>query len=298
MTFYLFLLINLPHHHSSQIIKVPIKSRYWDQVHAFSKITYFPHLIALIVRFNRTKAGEYQVPGMSSFLSVLQSIRGHRVLYRVFIPEGSSSAETVFILNNYKFLTGKIDKIPMDGTIMASTYLATLDTQRSLILNSMRNFATKKQDALWANRPENYPFSRDEWIIIGSILEKEGLDFIDKQKICGVIINRLKKKMRLQIDATILFIKTKGLYAQRITWDDLTNQNHRSSYNTYINYGLPPGPITNPGVESLKAALTPISHNFLYYRLVKGSHIFNETFEGHKLCAKEIIQTKSLPMTS
>jgi UPF0755 protein len=220
---------------------------------------------------------------MSSFLALLRALKG-RVLYRIFIPEGASSREILNILNKAEFLSGEIEAMPADGALMASTYLVTSNTRRQCVIKIMKNYAIKQHEALWKTRPADYPLTREQWIVLASLLEKEGLDLVDKQKICGVIMNRLQKKMRLQIDATVLYIKTDGLYSEKINWEDLKRKNHRSDYNTYAHSGLPPGPISNPGVESLKAALNPIKHNFLYYRIYNGGHVFSESFEKHKAC--------------
>ena len=102
-------------------------------------------------------------------------------------------------------------------------------------------------------------------------------------KISGVIYNRLDKKMKLQIDATVLYPLTKGKYNKKRTlYKDLEVD---SPYNTYKNQGLPEGPICNPGINALKAAVSPQKHSYLYYhtdKTGKGTHIFSETFSQHE----------------
>ena len=146
----------------------------------------------------------------------------------------------------------------------------------------------------------NYGIFKDEqeWIIFASILEKEGISYEDKQKIAGVILNRMKKKMRLEIDATAIYIKTNGKYDKKLRWneiqsgkfdlDDSETISYKSPYNTYRNKGLPPGPICNPSIESLSAALNPEKHKYLYYRVIEGNkHVFSENFEQHKSLVRE-----------
>ena len=101
-------------------------------------------------------------------------------------------------------------------------------------------------------------------------------------KISGVIYNRLDKKMKLQIDATVLYPLTREDRKKRTLYKDLEVD---SPYNTYKNQGLPAGPICNPGINALKAAVSPQKHSYLYYhtdKTGKGSHIFSETFSQHE----------------
>ncbi len=101
--------------------------------------------------------------------------------------------------------------------------------------------------------------------------------------IAGVIENRLATKMKLQIDPTVLYTTTNGLYnAKKVYYKDLKV---KTVYNTYVIKGLPAGPICNPADTAIKAAMNPKKHKYLYYRTdgsKKGTHVFTETFEEHK----------------
>lgn len=123
-----------------------------------------------------------------------------------------------------------------------------------------------------------------EVITKASMIEREAKTDADRKMIAGVIENRLKKDMRLQIDATVMYVITNGLYnADKVYYKDLEK---RSPYNTYANTGLPIGPIANPGIKSIEASLNPAQHDYLYYRTDEskndGSHIFTKNFEEHK----------------
>ena len=96
---------------------------------------------------------------------------------------------------------------------------------------------------------------------VGAMVEKEAETDGDRAPIAGVIYNRLKKNMRLQIDATVQYAQ--GFHKTRLMYSDLTVN---SAYNTYKNAGLPPGPICNPGLPSLRAALEPAHSDYLFYR--------------------------------
>ncbi len=126
-------------------------------------------------------------------------------------------------------------------------------------------------------------FNENEIIIIGSLLEKEGLDYFDKKNISSVIFNRLKKDMKLQIDATVIFALTDGEYdlERKILLSDL-NINH--PYNTYKIKGLPPQPISYVGKKTLDILFENYESEFLFYFFDKSlnRHIFSENYKKHK----------------
>lgn len=122
-----------------------------------------------------------------------------------------------------------------------------------------------------------------ETIILASILEREALLESEMPKIAGVINNRIEKGMKLQVDATVQYVVSNGEYnVNRITYSDLKIN---SPYNTYVVSGLPVGPIANPSIKAIEAALSPEKHDYLYYhtdtKKNDGSHIFTKTYEEH-----------------
>ena len=125
-----------------------------------------------------------------------------------------------------------------------------------------------------------------ENIIIASLIEKEAKLESERPIVSGVIANRTKKGMAYQIDASVLYAATNGLFDNDDSVFIAKNiKNLDSPYNTYMYSGLPAGPICNPGITSIKAALSPLEHNYLYYhtdtKKNDGSHIFTETFGQH-----------------
>ncbi len=117
--------------------------------------------------------------------------------------------------------------------------------------------------------------------IIASLIEMESRKDEERPIIAGVIKNRLKKGMPLQIDATVIYSwKIMGKEKKRVSYDDLKIED---PYNTYINKGLPPGPICIPSTPSWEAAWTPANHDYLYYVADgSGGHVFSRTFEEHR----------------
>ena len=125
-------------------------------------------------------------------------------------------------------------------------------------------------------------YSFDEILIIGSLLEKEGIDYQDKRKIYSVIMNRLKLNMKLQIDATVIFSLTgdKRNFDRKLTYDDLKIQN---PYNTYMNFGLPPGPISYVGHKTIELIFEDYKTDYLFYfyNSFENKHIFSLNYRDH-----------------
>jgi UPF0755 protein len=117
--------------------------------------------------------------------------------------------------------------------------------------------------------------------VVASIIQREALWDEERAIIAGVIANRLKKNMLLQIDATVIYAwKLKGKILTRVLYSDLEVD---SPYNTYVISGLPPAPICIPSAESWEAALAP-EKNFYYYYVARknGYHYFAQTYEEHR----------------
>ena len=123
-----------------------------------------------------------------------------------------------------------------------------------------------------------------EAVTLASIIEAETAMKSEMPRISGVYHNRLNRRMRLEADPTVQYVLPGG-HKSRLLFEDLRID---SPYNTYRNYGLPPGPINNPGIEAIRAAIFPESHNFVFFVATgDGGHTFTETFEQHKEAARE-----------
>lgn len=167
----------------------------------------------------------------------------------------------------------------LEGFLFPSTYEFFSDNTAHEIIETMLGEFKKQYDALNNSYTDIY-----EIITKASIIEREAKLDSERKKIAGVIENRLDEGMLLQIDATVIYAVSEGRYdVYKVLYDDLDID---SPYNTYKYKGLPAGPISNPGIASIKAALSPESHNYLYYRTDEdkrdGSHIFTQTFNEHK----------------
>ena len=125
-------------------------------------------------------------------------------------------------------------------------------------------------------------YTNKEILIISSLVEKEAIDDNDKRLVSSVIFNRLRRNMKLDIDASVIFSITKGEYKlmRPLKYEDLKID---SIYNTYKNKGLPPGPICIPGLNTIKIVLENYKSPYLYYFFDnnKKSHIFSENYDNH-----------------
>ncbi len=166
----------------------------------------------------------------------------------------------------------------LEGYLFPDTYrfkpqTPVAEVARAMVVNFGTRFERPYQREI-ADRGR----SLNEIVTIASLIEREARIPEDRARIAGVIENRLKHKMRLEIDATVLYAL--GHHKQRVLYRDL---DVRSPYNTYRHRGLPPGPIANPGLESLLAALHPEPNDYLYYvARPNGAHLFARTVAEHE----------------
>jgi len=169
----------------------------------------------------------------------------------------------------------------LQGFLFPSTYEFYENSTAHDIVHKMLN----QFNTLYKSNNGNYE-NVFETITKASMIEKEAKTDVDRALIAEVIENRIKKNMAFQIDATVLYAATNGLYNKsESTYIAQQIETLDSPYNTYKYAGLPAGPICNPGLASINAALSPESHNYLYYHTDTskndGSHIFSETYDEH-----------------
>ncbi|MFT5874087.1 MAG: UPF0755 protein [Clostridium sp.] len=179
--------------------------------------------------------------------------------------------------NNLWFLKGlPNDKHKLDGFLFPATYTFSKNVSSKTIINKMlKTFEIKIEP----NKSDitNNKLNIRNILITASLVEKEAAKDVDRSKIASVIYNRLDKKMPLQIDATILYVIGHK--------DKLYNKDLKvkSPYNTYLNKGLPPSPICNPGIKSINAAIHPANTDYIYYVLNSktNEHVFSKTYADH-----------------
>lgn len=230
------------------------------------------------------KAGEYSFPKHASAKMVMNILTsGQTYIRRFVVPEGLTSMQILDLMNEAKGLTGQITQVPKNGTLLPDTYHYSWgDTKEGMIVR-MQNAMKRTLEELWANRADHVPFKTpQEALVMASIVEKETSKDSERAHIASVFINRLSKNMRLQSDPTVIYAVTDGRLdlKRAVTYADLKIQH---PYNTYVIYGLPEGPISNPGRKSIQAVLNPMKTNDIYFVADgTGGHVFAPTYDEHQ----------------
>jgi len=230
-------------------------------------------------------SGSFQfIMPMNIFAVMSQITMNERgiVQLKVTIPEGASNKQiAVIITKNFPNITQ--DEFinfakGREGYLFPDTYFFFITATSGPIVASLSENFTKRTDAL---RAESL-LQHKEWgdiVIMASLIEEEAATNEDRKIISGILWNRIDRGMRLQVDASFAYLF--GKQSSEITQNDLV---YDSPYNMYRNKGLPPAPITNPGIQSIDAALHPLKTDYLYYLSDnKGVMHYARTFEEHKL---------------
>ncbi len=220
------------------------------------------------------------VPRISAILR-----NGEKQTVKIVIPEGSSTYDIDEILaKNFVIAKGEFiawaetQSNPIEGYLFPDTYDFFLESSPEEVVGRMRaNFNLKAKPIL-----DKDPKQATRNLILASLLEREVPDFKDRQVVAGILLKRIKVGMPLQVDATICYLKE--MAGEESCYPLLSaDLKADSSYNTYLNRGLPPGPIGNPGTESIKAAMSPIASGYWFYLSdpATGKTIFSETLDTH-----------------
>jgi peptidoglycan lytic transglycosylase G len=229
------------------------------------------------------EAGEYRIPASASMREVMDILRsGATVVHRLTVPEGLTSGEIVDLVAAAEGLSGDPGPVPPEGSLLPETYHYSWDDGRAQLIGRMQTAQQEVLRELWAERDPDLPFSSpEEAVILASIVEEETALDSERALVASVFINRLKRGMRLQSDPTVAYGLTQGKapLGRALTRQDLAVPN---PYNTYLNVGLPPGPIANAGRAALKAVLNPAATGYLYFVADgSGGHAFAETLDEH-----------------
>jgi len=223
------------------------------------------------------QAGEFQIPkgmGGASILELLQ--HGKPVQRLITVTEGMPSIIVRERLAATPYLTGAVPEVP-EGSVLPDSYGYERGEARAALVKRMQTAMTKTLDQLWAKRSTDCPIAtKEQAVILGSIVEKETGKPAERPLIAGVYCNRLRIGMKLDADPTVIYPITKGKpLGRRILKSELESDN---PYNTYRNAGLPPGPIANPGKASIAAVLHPAATKALYFVADgSGGHVFADT---------------------
>ena len=239
-------------------------------------------------------AGKFNIVNASTNYSLINNlINSVNVSKKVTILEGWSINEiaeklhTSIKIDKKSFIKASqnenllkkwdVNSNSFEGYLFPDTYQFTEDETAIEVVNKMVSEYKKNITKKMRDRMSKMDLTENEVLTLASIIEGEAIYDSERPRISGVYHNRLNKGMRLQADPTIQYIINDS--PRRLLNKDLKI---KSPYNTYLNHGLPPGPINNPGIESIKAALYPEEIDFLYF-VAKGDgyHTFSKTEKEH-----------------
>jgi UPF0755 protein len=244
------------------------------------------------------KAGNFEIKRGLNMVQVMETlIEGRSITISVTIPEGKNIFEIgkllakknitsyenfIKLAKSQRFTNSLgIQAERIEGYLYPDTYQFSANTPAQNVIQSMVNLFNKKVKEIDF---EIDPLTKHEVITLASIVEKETGAKFERPIIAGVFKNRLRKRMRLQSDPTTIY----GVYESfngNLTKKHLREKNE---YNTYKIRGLPKGPIANPGIESIKAVLSPENHSYLYFVSQNdGTHIFSKTYKEHNRAVKK-----------
>ncbi|MDF0602625.1 endolytic transglycosylase MltG [Psychromarinibacter sp. C21-152] len=206
--------------------------------------------------------------------------------FRIVVAEGVTSWQIVEGLKAVDVMTGAVEEIPAEGYLAPDSYEVRTGDDRGELLAEMRARQEERIDEAWRNRAEDLPYeTKEEAVILASIVEKETGIATERGQVASVFVNRLEEGMRLQTDPTVIYGVTngRGVLGRGLRQSELRARN---DYNTYVIDGLPPTPIANPGMDALAAATNPADTDFLYFvakSLDPGDgHVFAESYPEHQ----------------
>ena len=199
---------------------------------------------------------------------------------RIRIPAGSTISDMADIFAKHMI---RFDRdtfielaLPFEGYLYPDTYFFLPIARESILVDTLRQTFDAKLDSL---RPDIEKFGKPlpDIVTMASLIEREESDYEDKRTIAGILWKRLEIGMPLQVDATFVYIIGKG--SNQLTIEDLQ---YDSPYNTYLNKGLPPGPISAPSTDSIRATINPNGQGYLFYLADRhGTTYYSKKYEEH-----------------
>lgn len=240
--------------------------------------------VAALKASSDLKPGEYSFQKNASLRDVIGTIvEGKVVQHSVTIPEGLTSEQIVARLSDNDIFTGSVRELPREGTLLPETYKFPRGAPREQVIQRMQQAHKRVLAEIWERRSQDIPVKTPEQLVtLASIVEKETGKPDERSRVAAVFANRLKQKIKLQSDPTIIYglVGGKGTLGRPIKRSEITQP---SPYNTYVIEGLPPGPISNPGRASLEATANPARTRDLYFVADgSGGHAFTETYDAHQ----------------
>src|ERR1700730_16180391 len=230
------------------------------------------------------KPGEYSFQKNASLRDVIGTmVEGKVVQHAVTIPEGLTSEQIVARLTDNDIFAGTVKEVPREGTLLPETYKFPRGTTREQVIARMQQAQKRVLAEIWERRSQDLPIKTLEQLVtLASIVEKETGKPDERSRVAAVFVNRLRQKIKLQSDPTIIYglVGGKGTLGRPIKRSEIQQP---SPYNTYVVDGLPPGPIAIPGRASLEAAANPARTRDLFFVADgTGGHAFSDTYDQHQ----------------
>ena len=237
----------------------------------------------------KLQAGEYVLSSSIDISKISQKlISGNIAKEIITIPEGWNLRDIAWYFENKGMFQAEelYEMTELEGYLFPDTYEISRGASLEEIVKKMTDNFNKKLTPELREDIQKQEKTVSEIVIIASLLEKEIQTLEDKKMVAGVLLNRLQVGMPLQVDATITYITKKQ--TTNISKEDTQID---SPYNTYKYTGLPLGPICNPGMESIKAAIYPQPNSYWYYLSTpEGETIFSKTLEEHNIAKAKYLK--------
>ena len=252
-----------------------------------SKIVFY--LIVKQLKIDKKiQAGDFRLsPSMNAY-EIAQTLTHGTLDVWVTLIEGTRKEEMAEVLNK-KVNISELEfiRLAKEGYLFPDTYLIPKNADAQMVVNILENNFNQKFTKQMEEKGKNKSLTKEQVVILASLLEREAKNFNDKKIIAGILLKRLKADWPLQIDATVQYAlgyqpKEKSWWKKNLTSQDLEID---SPYNTYKNKGLPPTPISNPGLDSLNAVVEAEVETPYWYYLSdkKGVVHYAKTLEEHNL---------------
>ncbi|WP_375266424.1 endolytic transglycosylase MltG [Planktotalea sp.] len=202
--------------------------------------------------------------------------------YRVALAEGVTSWQVVEELKSVDLLSGDVAELPAEGMLAPDSYEISANDTRAQLIQRMLDAQQRRIAEVWAQRRDDVPLnSPEEMLTLASIIEKETGVAEERRQVASVFTNRLNQGMKLQTDPTVIYGVTRGqgVLGRGLRQSELRRE---TPWNTYVIDGLPPTPIANPGLASLRAAVDPDETPYIFFVADgTGGHAFAVTLAEH-----------------
>lgn len=233
---------------------------------------------------SKIKVGRYRFSsGRSAWWVVDDLVDGRTQRVRIVIPEGFASWQIAERLHEARIADkAAFLKTVRDRSLEGYLFPATYDLDIGYTAESVANVFTGRFEKEWTadmdGQAKLIGMTKKQVVTMASIIEREAMVPEERAIISSVYHNRLRQKIPLQADPTVQYAL--GYWKQRLLYADYRNV--KSPYNTYLNQGLPPGPICSPGLPAIEAALAPMKTDYLYFVAAEnGRHTFSNTYRDH-----------------